>query len=39
VEERDENKMKCLQNVGMETPRKMVVWEKEGIKSEIIALS
>jgi len=39
VEERDENKMKCIQNVDMETPRKMVVWEKEGIKSEIRALS
>jgi hypothetical protein len=39
VEERNENKIKCIQNVDMETPWKMVVWEKEWIKSEIRALS
>jgi len=39
VEERDENKMKCTENVDLETPQKMVVWEKDGIKSEIRALS
>jgi hypothetical protein len=38
VEQMDENKMKCIQNVDRETPRKKAVWDK-GIKSEIRLLS